>query len=482
VRAITNPAIVTKYRRVTELLSAAMSIRPTQLNVITTPLPPYVLPPDPVPDVTAQLQASPNIGTVDLSRVPASELPYVRHGVLQAASTIFPATSTIQLRNASWPLALQVRRAGNLVRVRYDLIFDASRNARVERLGEAAPREVAPAFAQLSVAAKKAQLMADFGLAAVDDRPAARGRPAATWTGPELDQLKAAYELIPAADRSALQGVTIVRDHHGPRPGPGQTLLGFAHTTADAGHDQPGPPPHAPPHIHYYDDAFAQNAVTAVGAPGSTGPGGDWTLTHEVGHMRIFLATRRANAAVTAANQLTVQADLRAAGAGLPPALHRIRVAWSNARTAVNTAITALNNAVITTPPAGPAQRAPLVLTAQAAVRVRDQARANLAAAAVPAAMVQAATNLDAAQDATLAAVQTLGVATDQVPTFVSLAGTFGFTPFTDYARSGGGDEFFAETYALFLTDPNRLSAMNRRIFLWFEAGMPMNPAWRPAP
>ncbi|MDH3414451.1 MAG: DUF4157 domain-containing protein, partial [Gammaproteobacteria bacterium] len=135
VRSITNPRIVEKYRHVGELLSAGMSVRPAQLSIITDSLPAYVLPPDPVPDVTPQLQASPNIGTLDFSRVPAIELPYVRHGVLQAANTVFPATSTIQLRNASWPVALQVRRGGNIVRVRYDLIFDANSNVRVERLG-----------------------------------------------------------------------------------------------------------------------------------------------------------------------------------------------------------------------------------------------------------------------------------------------------------------------------------------------------------
>jgi hypothetical protein len=484
VRAITSPTIVTKYRRVTELLSAAMSARPPQLSIITDALPPYVLPPDPIPDVTAQLQAAGTIGTVDFSRVPASELPPVRHGVLQAARTVFPAPSTIQLRNASWPLALQVRRAGNIVRVRYDLIFDATGNVRVERLGEAAPREVTPAFAQLSVADKKVQLIADFGLAAVDDRPAAGARPAAAWTGPELDQVKAAYELIPAGDRSALRGVTLVRDHHGPPAGQGQVLMGFAHSGVDAGHDQPGPPTHGPPHIHYYDDAFDQNAITAVGPPGGAGPGADWTITHEVGHMRIFLATRQANAAVTAANQLIIQANagLPAVSAALPQALHQIRLAWSQARTAANTAIHAVNAAVIANPPAAPAQRAVLVQAARAAVQARDAARANLAAAPVPPAMVAAATALDAAADALLAASQSIGVAQDQIPTFISLAGTFGFTPFTDYARRGGDDEFFAESYALFLTDPGRLSQLNRSIFLWFEAGMPMNPGWRPPP
>lgn len=485
IRAISNPRIVGKYRRVIELLSAAMSARPAQLSIITDSLPAYVLPPDPVPDVTPQLQANANIGTVDLSRVPAIELPYIRHGVLQAANTVFAAPSTVQLRNASWPLALLVRRNGNIVRVRYDLIFDATSNVRVERIGEAAPREVAPAFAQLAVPAKKAQLVADFGLAGVDDRPAAPGRAAAVWTSAELDQVKAAYDLIPAGDRAALGGVTLVRDRQGPPMAvAGQVLQGFAHTQASPAHDAPGPPPHGPPHIHYYDAAFAQNAITAVGGPGSSGPGADWTVTHEVGHMRIALASRQGNAAVTAANQLIVAANagLPALNAALPQAQHLLRVAYGQARNLAGAAIQALNAAVIATPPAIPAQRALLLQAAQAAVVARDQARANLSAAGVPAPMVQAATNLDAAMDALLAATQSLGVAQDQIPTFIALAGTFGFTPFTDYARRGGNAEFFAEAYALFLTDPSRLSAMNRSIFLWFEAGMPMNPGWRPPP
>jgi hypothetical protein len=378
---------------------------------------------------------------------------------------------------------LHVRRSGNIVDVRYDLIFDANSNIRVERLDVARPREVAPAFAQLPVAGKKAQLIADFRLAAVDDRPAAGARPAAAWTAAELDQVKAAYDLMPASDRPALAGITIVRDHQGPAPAiAGQVLEGFAHISASAAHDAPGPPAHGLPHIHYYDAAFDQNAVSSVGPPGSTGPGGDWTIAHEVGHMRIFLATRQANAQIAAANAQIAAANvgLPALNAALPQAQHQLRQAYGQARNAANNAIHALNTAVSATPPALPAQRALLLQAAQAAITGRNQARANLAAGGVPAAMVQAATNLDTAMDALLTATQAVGVAQDQIPTFISLAMTFGFTPFTDCARRGGNDEFFAETYALFLTDPSRLSAMNRSIFLWFEAGMPMAPNWRP--
>lgn len=485
VRRITNPTIVDKYRCVVELLSAAMTVRPPQLSIITEAPAAYTLPPDPVPDVTAQLKALASIGAVDFSRVPVSELPYVRHGVLNAASTVFPATSTIQFRNASWPVVFHVRRGGNTVDVRYDLIFDANKNVRVERLGDARPREVAPAFAQLTVDGKKAQLVADFGLTAVDDRPAFGTQAAAKWTAAELNQVKAAYDLIPARDRPALRGVTLVRDHQGPAGGvAGQILMGFAHTDASPAHDQPGPVPHGPPHIHYYDSAFARNAVTAVGPPGSTGPGADWTIAHEVGHMRIFLAVRNASAAIAAANaQITAaNAGLPALNAALPQAQHQLRQAYAQARSAANQAIHALNAAVIATPPATPAERTVLLQAAQAAVTARNQARAALAAAGVPAAMVQAATALDAAMDALLTATQSIGAAQDQIPTFIALAGRFGFTPFTDYAQSGGNDEFFAETYALYLTDPDRLSAMNRSIFLWFEAGMPMDPTWSPPP
>ena len=192
---------------------------------------------------------------------------------------------------------------------------------------------MAPAFAQLSIAGKKAELIADFGLAAVDDRPAEGARPAAAWTAAELDQVKAAYDLIPANDRPALAGVTIVRDHQGPPAAvAGFVLQGLAHTSASPPHDEPGPPAHGPPHIHYYDSAFAQNAVSSVGPPGSTGPGDDWTIAHEVGHMRIFLATRQANAAVTAANAQIVAANagLPALNAPLPPA--STSFAWRTVR------------------------------------------------------------------------------------------------------------------------------------------------------
>ncbi len=460
----------------TALLSAAIGGAP--LNVITDQMPAYQLP-TPVPDVTAQLTVQ-----ADVTHVPADERIAVIFGIHHASRVVFAPPSTVTLRNAVWPVILLVRRGGATVGVRYELNFDAVGNVRAERLGEAAPRELPVAFTQLSVADKKARIVADFGLVAVDDRPANGARPVATWTPAELDQLKAAYDLLPASDLPSLAGVSVVRDHTAPPMAiPGMITAGFAHTGANAAFDMPGPPPHSPPHIHYFDAAFTANAVGSVGRPGSAGPGADWTLIHEVGHIRMFAATTAANAQITAANAQIAAANLRLPqlNAPIPVAVAPSRQAWSAARTAANTAIHAFHTAVLAG--SGPAALAPLLAAAQAAVQARDRARANMTTVGVPAGVVAAALALDSAMDALLAASQATGAAKQQLPIFSSLAARFGFQKFTDYARrSVGDDEWFAETYALFVTDPDRLNQMSRNLFLWFSAGMPMDPNWNPPP
>jgi hypothetical protein len=371
------------------------------------------------------------------------------------------------------------------VRRRYELIFDNASNVRAERLGGQEARGVDPAFAALSVAQKKARLMQDFGLRGVDDRPAAPNRPAGHWSSAELDQVKAAYDRLPQGDRSSLQGVAIVRDtRSGPMAG-GRTEAGFAHIGADNAHDQPGPPAHPPPHIHYFNAAFASNDFSAVGAPGDAGAGGDWTLLHEVGHMRIFRATTAANAAITAANtqsQHAIQAVNTAGGQvqwGGHAAWVQARNQWNQARVASNQAVVAFNQSVTSQNANVQAQQGQRLAAAQAAAQVRDQRVQAMTTAAVPQPFVQAAEAVSHALDAMLQASRELLSSQQQIPTFISLANRFGFRPFTDYGGTGD-DEFFAESYALFTNDPNRLSAMNRRIFQWFQAGMPMDATWNP--
>jgi hypothetical protein len=473
VRGITEQRVVDKYRRVTALLTANGSA--AQLSVITDSLPAYVLP-APVPNQV--------VANADVSHVPAAERPSVLFGIDHASRVRFNAPSTVRLVNAVWPVVLQVRRGAATVGVRYDLFYDAAGRVRAERLGDARDRELPAAFTNLSLPDKKASIVRDLGLRSIDDRPAApaQNRAAANWTSAELDQVRAALELLPVGDRASLAGVTIVRDHVGPAQPGGSILGGFAHTAASAAHDAPVPPPHGPPHIHYYDAAFAMNATGAVGAPGRAGLGGDWTVIHEVGHFRMFAATIVANDQIARANQQILQANpgIRILNGRLPPAMHPFRQAWSQARARAHQAILAFNRAAVGGQP--PAALAPLLGAARAAVQARDQARQSMTANGVPGPMVAAASRIDAASDALLAASQAVTVAAQQVPIFVALAGRFGLDRFTDYARRESDDEWFAETYALFVTDPDLLNQKSRRMFQWFQAGMPMDANWNPPP
>ncbi len=461
IRAISNPTILAKYQRVISLLQAGIA-NPPQMNVITFALQ-WQLPPDPIGGDAEIAASGHNLAQVNTSRVPAEEVQAVRFGIASAWQNPPPG---VQLVNAFWQLTMPVRRAGVQANVRYELVYDPLGNVRAERLGEDRPREVPAAFAQLNNAQKRAQLVADFGLRAVDDRPAhaATHRAAAVWSDAELDQVKTEFDLLSPAHRAALAEVTLVRDHQGI----GATDAGYTHITPEPARDNPGPPQHGPPHIHYYDVAFDMNTRVSVGAPGATGPGGDFTLAHEVGHMVILAPVVTANQQIAAALQTFNQA---VAATPMQPAP---LAAWNQyvaSQTAASQAITAYNSAVEQAQL--PAQTDPLLQAAQAAVQTRNQSRAALQAANVPQLLIDRGTALDNASDALL-------TASDRNPIFNSIAARFGFHRFTHYAATGGEKEWFPETFALFINDPNRLLLMNRSVFLWFQAGMPMDRNWNP--
>jgi hypothetical protein len=447
---------------------------------------PAYQPPDPVPNVTTQL--APRVA--DLSHVPADEVDSVRYGILQAVTTTMGPGSTVQYRNAIWPLVLQIRHGATVVPVRYELVFDATGSVRAERLGGVQAREVPAAFSQLSIPDKKAALVQQFGLAAVDDRPLSGTRTAANWTPDELNQLKAAYDLIPAAQRDALRGVTIVRDHVTPVPQADQALQhGVFHGIVSDTYDKPGPPAHGIPHIHYFDEAFTQNSFGVSSAAGVGGPGADFALLHEVGHAEGDLPIRDANLEIATSNAAFDQAftAYQAATRGLrftrAQAAQRTALeTWKSRRQAARAQIQVFNAAVIATPP-NAAQTTASLKAAQTALAAEQAARAALDASALPAPVIAAVDAVSDTLPAILAAPQKLQPANQQNDIFISIATRFGFYRFTDYARRRGrANDWFAETYALFVTDPNRLNQMNRNLFLWFQAGMPLDPSWNPPP
>lgn len=513
VRAVTDPGIAKKYRRVTAYL--AEESRGPQMDLITSS-PSLELYDFDIATVKSNLDNDPRIGEIDLRHVPPDERDYVYYGLMVIENTTFPGT-TIQLKNAIWPVTMEVRRGDKTVRVRYELIFDEHSNVRVERLGEADPRQVPAEFSRLSVAGKKAALVKEFGLAAVDDRPgftpppgglapavpgpgapapAAPGpRPERKWSTTELDQLKGALDLLPAGERPILRGVTLVRDHKHPSD-PDKTA-GTFQSSESKELDEPGPPAHPPPHIHYYDLAF-EKGFSATGAPGASGPGVEHTLLHEIGHLRIGRAFLAASAAVNAANQRSsaAHAALTAAVKGSP--MNKVKIdawnAWLEATRKASTAHSDYADAVkefgqksnkaqkSDDPFPDPATLQPKQAAVEVALRTSAQKVAGLAKVGVPKKLRTAAAEIGAALEAQFKAWQQYVADDRQIPIFATLARRFGFHVFTDYARSGGEGEWFAETYSLYVTDPDRLNAMSPKLFAWFEAGMPMDPQWEPPP
>jgi hypothetical protein len=485
IEAITTPEVVEKYRQLVALLVGQMTGR-QNMSIITETISSYTLP-DPVPEIDdSDFQIDGNQVTVNLGAVPEEEHASVRYGVREAIRTIFAPPTTIEYRNAYWAVTMPVRAGGNIERIRYELVFDNESNIRVERLGEAELREVDSGFASLSVNDKKDALIHDFGLAGVDDRdalpakaaqpghvpplPAIPAQPAARWQSSELDQVKAAYELLPQTDRAALRGITLVREHVDPTGG---GLQGFFHTKPEAIYDEPQPPAHDAPHIHYYDSAFDSNELGSVGAPGATGPISDWTLLHEVGHAVIYLPLREADAEIESARTIPTVPGFRPRSQAERNAYNT----WEPLTLSALQAVRDFKDAVMEDPPRPDNELDDLEQAALDSRAPRDNARND---PNFPAVILQAAVARDTTVDNLLTAVQHYREANRRNTIFVSIANRLGFHRFTDYARSGGDKEWFAETYALYITDPNRLNEMNRDTFLWFEAGMPFDPDWEP--
>jgi hypothetical protein len=143
---------------------------------------------------------------------------------------------------------------------------------------------------------------------------------------------------------------------------------------------------------------------------------------------------------------------------------------WIHDQQAANTAVLGYNTAVEGGQTAD--QLVPLLTAARASVATRNASRAALAGAGAPQVLRDRADVLDRANDALLAAA-------DRSPIFNELATRPGFHRFTPYAATGGEQEWFPETFALFINDPDRSLQMNRPIFLWFQAGMPMDRNWK---
>jgi hypothetical protein len=119
----------------------------------------------------------------------------------------------------------------------------------------------------------------------------------------------------------------------------------------------------------------------------------------------------------------------------------------------------------------------PLTDTAQANAETRKQERAALTAAAAGNPALTAFAPVETAQDAALAAVLLFAYGTRRtarVHAFVTFVGSKKIKPLTKYAQENWPhkpEEFYAEVYGLWRTDPTFLKSNYPDLFTWFEGG-----------
>ncbi|WP_214109107.1 hypothetical protein [Acrocarpospora catenulata] len=412
---------------------------------------------------------------VDFGNVPGAERQAVAEAVFQAVATGGPKEIPGRF---IWPLTIRAQGG----RVRYELVFaavdgDQPRQIRPERLGEATGWAV-PGYVgdQNGVDARRNALIRRFALGGVEDRRTAR------WSADELGLVAAAFERLPPSGAEALRGVVLVRDGVTAELDAGVTRAGFTHINrhdVDAG-DQLRPPPH----VHYYNVTFDERNGRATGSPGDAGGGADFTLLHEAGHVVIscprawYFVSRNSlvRSYQETRDQFVARIVKQVATDDRP-----ILVEWNRLSNPYTLAVAeqfAAADALCTAYYSCDPERV------NAALR-EYQAKRTVAETAKKALLDSAALLDPVLPEGERLAVQITteqtrqseisdATATDgrRLYYFKQYAEKVRFVPFTAYGRTAV-DEFFAETYALFLADRERLYEYNWRMCCWLEADFP---------
>jgi hypothetical protein len=249
------------------------------------------------------------------------------------------------------------------------------------------------------------------------------------------------------------------------------------------GDDLDGPPAEPTPHVHCYDVIFAEMARTACGPPGDSGPGGDATLLHEIGHVVTMCPHEQAVRALASLRDKprTAYERLDDYLRSLPTTDDFVAAftAWTLAYGAYTDANDAFSEAAHA---CWQALRTDVPANAEAILSRYAETQKAAIATAEP--TMTAARDLDKllpAQERKVVLVTEVllrrhtlipGLAAPgfTLARFAAYARRVGFVPFTAYGQSSN-KEFFAETYALYATDRERLWQLNWRMCAWMEDG-----------
>ncbi|MGH4012694.1 MAG: hypothetical protein ACRDSL_01885 [Pseudonocardiaceae bacterium] len=373
---------------------------------------------------------------------------------------------------------------------RVTLRIDGQGNATATLLA-AGPVPAVLAFPDLNTAI--AALRQTFGFASVRDG-------SARWIPADLAKVHAALSRMPAADRSALDGVDLVRERQLTVRGEAAAGL-FEHQASLTPGATTATRSAA---LKIADLAFAGDNVSFIGDAATGGPASFHTIVHEAGHAVETKALRDAqfarlqeqgrlngaiadqNAAVTRFNTVSQAAFVTART--YPAAQQRQAAGFLRAINRATTAIQAMSTNDT------PARNDALDNAASSALARRDRARTSLATAAAThpaltdfaatltnqnnwhaAARIRAQVNAAVHQrQAEERAVSGAAGGSRRLENFVNVVNTNQIPPLTAYARRNwpaNPDEFFAEAYSLWRNDRPYLQANAPALVTWFDSG-----------
>lgn len=368
--------------------------------------------------------------------------------------------------------------------------IDGQGNASAELIQRGAVAKSA-GFADADAA--KAALLKDFGFSAVRDGTG-------SWQLVELNKAHAALSRLPSGDRSALQGIDLIRDTTLTDPD-GNPLSGrFDHQASIATGATTATRSES---LHLADSAFANDDIAFIGGKGNAAVESFEVIVHEAGHAVEGKAQRDAQfAKMQAQGKLNeTNAKVNDAVAAFNPEMQSAvgklnRYPGVQRKTAIpfNATINRATTAIDAYGRGDNADRhAALEASAQRAITARDAAKAKLpslhpaiadfaktcslqdawftaaqARAPVHTAFAQARTSEAAAGDPAHAG------RSRHLKDFVDFVTAKKIPPLTEYAKANWPskpEEFFAEAYSLWLNDPDYLTANAHGLKDWFDAG-----------
>ena len=326
--------------------------------------------------------------------------------------------------------------------------IDGEGNAMIEllRTGPVLVREqpADPETEAASVASLKASLVGQYALSSIEDGNV-------SWDSYELQRLSEALSLIPPSDRAALTGVKVERVARTPDGVGGvfeyeQDVSGEKVVNTNT--------------LKLANKAFRGDDISFVGNADAAYAASVRLIVHEIGHAVATKTLREAGLAHAEAKrdynqkadaQNAANASLQAAKGSYDALLAQRNTAAANNDAATVNQLDAQLNAI-------EQNAGPLDAAFQSAKADADQARAL------------AESRLAEKE----AAKGPGGYESLRVERFVKFVTANKIQPFTPYARDNWPDkpqEFFAEAYSLWLTDPSFLKSQHEKLYQWFAAG-----------